>query len=442
MRYNMPNKSTRAYDGADTEAINMYDGELFNWRNLMEDGTQCLGDEQYLKAEKYYSQALLKAYELAVPEIVAFTLRLLATVRVRLGNLEFAEEGFKEALSICQDIQNAKGMAEAWAGLASISVKMSRLREAVGEYEQAIAVYPESSPQLRLGMLYADLGQVYTALEAWTKAKSAYSKALELCRLYSFPKGEAELDVLSGELCFRIGEKTQALKNLKHACQLFVQIADMVALSTTLQYLALLYFDQNEMLLAFECQQRAVALCLKYDSKEAFSESSYFLCKIEQNLENFQEARYYLELSIRFYPDKNLELALRYKSLGNLLFLSMDYAKSELNYLKALRLFESYQDDLRIGEVYDALTLLKEIQEQNEGSINFKDKADDWSKLHGKFTLEALVHLAEFYEKYRNYRDALECYWKALKRAREAEVATEWIELRVQQVSKRLRRKK
>jgi len=196
------------------------------------------------------------------------------------------------------------------------------------------------------------------------------------------------------------------------------------------------------MRLAFECQQRAVTLCLKFDTKEVFSESSYFLSKIEQTLKNFQEARYYLELSIHFYPEQNLDLALRYQSFGNLLFLSMDFAKSELYYLKALSLFESNHDDHRIGEVYEALALLKGIREQNEGQFSFQDKSEDMSKLHWEFTLEALIHLAEFYEKHHNYRDALECYWKALKRGRDAEVATDWIENRVQNVSKRLRRKK
>lgn len=420
----------------------MHDGDLYVWRNLMEDGTQCLGDEQYLKAEKYYIQGLLKAYELTVPEIVAFTLRLLATVRVRLGNLEFAEEGFKEALRICQELRNGKGMAEALAGLASISVKKTMLPEAVEQYEQAIAVYPKSSPQLRLGMLYADLGQVYAALEEWTKAQKSYAAALELCRVHEFPKGEAELVVLSGELCFRLGQKTEALRNLKHACQLFAQLNDMVALSTTLQYLALLYYELNEMQLAVETQQRAVVLCLKFDTKEVFSESCYFLSKIEQNLEDFREARYYLELSVNYYADQTLDLAIRYQSLGSLLFLAMDFVSSESYYLKALNLFEFFHDEQRISEVYEALALLKGIRVQKEGSLNFQDKTGDRSELHREFTLEALIHLAEFYEKRHNDRDALECYWKALKRGRDAEVATDWIEYRVQQVSKRLRKKK
>ena len=419
----------------------MHDAELSVWRTLMEDGTQCLGEEQYLKAEKYFSQGLLKAYQLTVPEIVAFTLRLLATVRVRLGSVDLAEEGFKEALRICRKIQNAKGMAEAWAGLASVLVKKGMLREAGKKYEHAISVYPSSSPPLRLGMLYADLGQVYATLEEWSWANRAYTQAYEICRSNGFLKGEAELNVLLGELCFRQGKKSEALSYLKLACQIFARIEDGVALSNTLQYLALVYFEHNEMHFAFECQQRAVALCLKFDSKNVFSESCYFLSKIEQFLENYEEAKYYLELSIRFYPEQDLDLALRYQNLAGLFFLSTDLAKAELYYLKALSLFETI-NDVRIGEIYEALAELKEIRERNVVPINTQELSEDYSQRHSEFTLEALVRLAELYEKQRNFRDALDCYWKALEMGRNAEMTTDWIETRVQRVSKRLRHKK
>ena len=419
----------------------MHNGELSVWRTLMEKGTQYLGEERYLMAEEYFSQGLIKAYQLTVPEIVAFTLRLLATVRVRLGNLEFAEDGFDEALRICQDIQNAKGMAEAWAGLASVSVKKGMLREAGKKYEQAIAVYPSSSPPLRLGMIYADLGQVYATLEDWTGADRAYTLAHEICRSHGFPKGVAELDVLLGELCLRQGKKIEAANYLKDACQIFAHIEDMVALSNTLQYLALVYFEHNEIRLAFECQQRAVVLCLKFEASNIFSESCYFLSIIEQYLENYEEAIYYLELSIRFYPKQDLDLALRYQSLAGLFFLSMDLAKAELHYLKALSLFET-KEDARICEIYEALAALKEIRERKSMPVYSPHISEDMFQQHGEFALEALVRLAELYEKQRNFRDALECYWKALEMVRDVEMTTDWLETRVQRVSKRLRRKK
>lgn len=419
----------------------MHDGELTVWRSLMEEGTQCLGEEQYLKAEQYFSQGLIKAYQLTVPEIVAFTLRLLSTVRARLGNMDFAEEGFREALRICQDIQNTKGMAEAWAGLASVSVKKGMLLEAAMKYEQAIAVYPSSSPLLRLSMLYADLGQVYTTLEDWKRAERAYTHAHEICRSNGFPKGEAELAVLLGELYFRQQKITEASNYLKQACQIFAQIDDVLALSNTLQYLALVYFEHNEMRSAFECQQRAVALSLRFDTRDFFSESCYFLSKIEQFLENYDEAKYYLEVSIHFYSEQDLDLALRYQNLASLFFLSMDLAKAELYFLKALSIFETI-DDVRIGEVYEALAALKEIQERKGEPVNTRSISEKKSQQEGDSALEALIRLAELYEKQRNYRDALECYWKALEMGRDAEMTTDWIETRVQRVSKRLRRKK
>lgn len=419
----------------------MHDEELSVWRTFMEAGTQCLGEEQYLKAEKHFLQALSKAHQLSVPEIVAFTLRLLATVRVHLGNLELAEEGFKDALRICQELQNPKGMAEAWAGLASVSVKKGVLIEAGKKYERAISLYPSSSPQLRLGMLFADLGQVYAALEEWTRANRAYTQAKNICRANGFPKGEAESDVLLGELWFQQGKKEEASNYLKHACQIFAQLEDIIALANTLQYLALVYFEHTEMRLAFECQQRAVALCLKFDTRTISSDSCYFLSKIEQILENHKEARYYLELSIQFYPDQDLDLALRYQSLAGLFFLSMDLAKAELYYLKALSLFEAI-DDARTTEIYEALEELKEVQERQVMPVNAQDTSEDKSQLQGESTLEALVRLAELHEKQQKFRDALESYWKALEMVREAQMTTEWLEIRVQRVSKRLRSKK
>lgn len=428
----------------------MNEVELSLWRNFMERGTHCLGEEQYLEAEKYYAQGLLKANQITVPEIVAFTLRLLATVRVRLENLELAEKDFQEALRICQEIRNAKGMAEAWAGLASVSVKKGMLQKAGKEYQQAIAVYPSSSPPLRLGMLYADLGQVYAALEDWSSASIAYTQSQELCRTNGFPKGEADLDVLLGEMHFRQNKKTEALRHLRKACQIFAQIADVVALSNTLQYLALLYYEENDIMAAFENQQRAFALSLRYNLKDVFSENCYFLSKIIQHLENYEEAKYYLQLSIEFHCGQDLELAMRYQNLAGLFFLTLDFSNAEIYYLKALILFEALHDNLRIIEVYEALTFLAESQEHREGRSNNQDKPGnqignkslDKSLLYEELNLDALVRLAEFYEKRQNYRYALECYWKALGMGRETEVVTDWIEIRVQRVSQRLRKKK
>ena len=88
---------------------------------------------------------------------------------------------------------------------------------------------------------------------------------------------------------------------------------------------------------------------------------------------------------------------------------------------------------MRIGEVLEALSSLPRQS---------PDRLKDKSEFHNGSELDALVRLAEAFEKQRGYRDALECYWKALEMGRKAEMMTDWIELRVQRVSKRLREKK
>lgn len=147
---------------------------LMEWRSLMEKGTAFLGEGNYASAEKIYLRSLKLTEQLSVPEISAFNIRLLSTSRIKQGKVDLSEIGFQEALEICKQIDNYKGMSEAMAGLASVAVARENFKEAVSWYEQAIRIYPGSSPRLRLSMLYSDLGQVYMAAENWAKAKALF----------------------------------------------------------------------------------------------------------------------------------------------------------------------------------------------------------------------------------------------------------------------------
>ncbi|MHB1651200.1 MAG: tetratricopeptide repeat protein [Desulfitobacteriaceae bacterium] len=411
------------------------------WRTFMDEGTRCLSKEDYQKAEGYFSQSAVTARQLGVPEILAFTLRLLATTRVKLGELEVAESGLREALIICEDIQNAKGMAEAWAGLASVALGRSLFQEAVQFYEQSIAIYPLSSPPLRLGMLYSDLGQAYTYLEDWEKALKAYLSAKELCHTHGYPKGEGELEVLIGEVFYRQGLKREAELWLKKACQVFVVLGDVPILANALQYLAFIYYDQNKMELAREAQQRAVVLWVGQDMKLEASESCYFLSKIEQNIGQAGESELYLELSIQLYGQEDLGLALRYQSLAGLALTGLDLPKAEVYFTKSLELFERLHEEIKAGEVCETLAFLVDLDGRKKEALVYHKKAV--AKLSGNapMAVEAIQGIAAFYEKHLNYRKALEASWSALKIVRENELDSEAIELAIQRISRAWRRR-
>lgn len=416
--------------------------EMLNtWRSLMDDGTRCLAKEEYEKAEVFFSESALTARQLGVPEIMAFTLRLLATTRVKLGALEVAETGFWEALKICEDIQNAKGMSEALAGLASVALNRKTISEAIRYYVQSIAVYPSSSPALRLSILYSDLGQAYSLLEDWDNALTAYQKAQELCHEHNYLKGEGELIVLIGEIFFRRGEKQTAEEWLKKACQLFAVIKDFSTMANSLQYLAFIYYDQNKMELAKETQLRAVGLWLKQDMKEEASESCYFLSKIEQNLGQTSEAELYLEQSIDLYPIKDIGLATRYQSLASLALTNFDLVKAERYFIEASNLFEKLNEETKVGEVYVTLAFLVDFDGRKNEALNYHQKAVAKLSGNASMEIEAKQSLAAFYEKYADYRKAIETYWSTLKTARENNFETESIEISIQRISRLWRKK-
>ncbi len=415
---------------------------LATWRTLMERGTKSLGKDCFVEAESYFCQSVPLARELAVPEILAFTIRLLATAKVRLGKLDSAENGFQEAAKICIEIQNAKGMSEAWAGLANVAVIRGSLEEATNWYERSIAVYPLSSPRLRLGMLYSDLGQVYASHNNLEKAEIAFIKAMELCHLNDYPRGEGELNVLIGELCFRQGKISLAQQYLRKACQIFAIILDMQDLASALQYLAFLYYDYGNLRLALECQQRSTVLWLKLGKTEEGSDGLFFLSKIEQGLGEDRAAKEYLFTSIETYANSDLGLALRYQALAWLFIKEMDWVQADEYFKEALKLFEEIKDDLRAEEVYEVINYLAIAHRTDIETLDSRRKhLTDVSK--GKsLALEATKRLGKFYENRHNYLEALRCYWQALTIAKRDDEEVQNLEKAIQRISQKVRRNK
>jgi len=420
----------------------MNENALEIWRTLMEKGTANLGQAEYIRAEDFFRRSLRVANQLDAPVIKAFTLRLLATAQVKQGKTEAAERGFREALRICEEASNLKGMSEAYAGLASVAVETNNLETAIVWYKRAIQVYPSTSPQLRLAMLHSDLGQVYSAAERWKEAQATYGYAMELCDLYGYPKGEGELSVLIGEACFRQGDKAGAQSYILRSCQIFAKLQERNSLINALQYFAFMKFEQQELEAARESLQRAVVLQVHYAFWEEVSESSYFLAKILQGLDLLDEAHYYLKLSIECTHEENVGMALRLLSLGKLLTLKQDFVAAKESIIQAASLFEHLGDDLRLGEAYEHLAFLADCLGQEEEAEKYRQESIRTHVGQNVVSLSAVQRLAEYYEQRHNYLDALQCYWQSLQIAREIGYETKELERAVQRISKRVRKKK
>ncbi|EHL07020.1 tetratricopeptide repeat protein [Desulfitobacterium hafniense DP7] len=420
----------------------MNDNSLEFWRTLMEKGTAYLGQTDYVKAEDYFKRAVRIAHHLDVPLVKAFSLRLLATVQVKQGKTEIAEKGFREALQICEKVNNYKGMSEALAGLASVAVEKNNFENALHFYRRAIEVYPPESPPLRLAMLYSDLGQAYSALERWQEAQDTYRKAMNLCHKFNYPKGEGELSILIGEVHYRLEDKDQAILCIQHSCKVFAGSKEEVSLINSLQYYAFMMFELQRLEEALTALQRAVVLQMRNNLWEDVSESVYFMAKVLQGLGDLDEAQYYLELSIKCCPDHELSLALRLQSIGRLMVRKEEYGQAKKYFLESAAIFELLGDDLRLGECYEYLAFLLDALGEEEESEYYRKESKRMIAGYHAHSLNAVQRLAEYYERRKQYLDALQCYWQSIEIARDIGYETMDLERAVQRVSRKVRQKK
>jgi len=412
------------------------------WREIIEQGTKCLAQERYPEAEKYFAQGVALAQELGIAVALAFSLRLWATAKVKLGQLDQAKEGFEKALDICQAIDNRKGISEAKAGLASVFLAKGSLEEAARCYEEAIEVYPPSSPRLRLAMIYTDLGQVYSNMEDWGKAQNAYQHAINLCQFSGYQRGVGELSVLMGEIFYKQGKIEEAKKWISESCIIFLGLDSESSLANAFQYLAFIHFETDELEAAIQHQLRAIALWLRQKDEQEASESCYFLSKILQRYGEINEAQNYTEISIKLYQKMDLGLAVRYQSLAGIAFLKADYPLAERLYLKALQLFEANHDDLKCAEVCESLATVVELQGRAQEALKWQTLSVNKLSPHGLQAVTAIMRLGDYHNKRRKYYEALKCYWQAWEIAESFGLDTREIEKRVQKVSMNIRMKK
>jgi tetratricopeptide (TPR) repeat protein len=408
------------------------------WQEYLEIGLKYLAAGNFNKAENYFSLSLTEAEKLKVSVITAFSARLLATAQLRNHKLAEAEKGFKNALNLCLQLNNYKGIAEAKAGLAGVALARGQYSDAENLYKQAIDNYPGNASSLRLAVLYSDLGQVYIRLKQWADAEITLFRAEALCRENGFSQGEAEVNNTLGEIYYFQGKNQIALKKFKRATLLYNLSADNVSLANTQQYLAFLYLEDNRIEEALLCQYRAISLYLKHNLSQDISESYYFLSNMLQLYKLYDEAQACLNISLKYYQGLEFGLAIRFHSMAVVALMKKDYAKAKDCYFQALKFFQFSGHGPKVGEISEELTFLLKYEDVGNKS-NFYQLIGERYDEDSLPQYEVMLQLASNLSTRGKYLAALHCSWRALAIAKAMNYQTGETELIIQNISERIR---
>ena len=115
------------------------------------------------------------------PSIKGNALRAYAYLLAQLGELQRAEEQYKQAIDVFSRV-SAFGLAHCRRGLGDVYIKLNRFREASGEFNTAMRLYDEAqkNPSLGVGLVFLGRGRLYFAQEQLEPAIDEFRKGVAL----------------------------------------------------------------------------------------------------------------------------------------------------------------------------------------------------------------------------------------------------------------------
>jgi predicted ATPase/transcriptional regulator with XRE-family HTH domain len=189
---------------------------------------------------------------------VARALRYLANPLGHLGEFDRAEAMHAESLAINRAEGNKAEELIDLINLGDLRILQGRYDEALAILEEALAfsrALAEQEPSL--GLILADLGEIYILLDRPSEARSSLLESQQVIEAYGQPSSLALYNL--GRACWRLSAASEALGYLKRATQLSRRQDDMAALVQELCIVAGVALDQGSLPLARQALEEASA---------------------------------------------------------------------------------------------------------------------------------------------------------------------------------------
>jgi CHAT domain-containing protein len=237
------------------------------------------------------------------PSLTARSLNRLASLQLRRGQNDEAEENAKEALAEARRARDGAFESEALFNLGSLQYSYGRMREAREFFESASeAARKAEDPTLEAkAELY--IGHTAVMMEARERAEVALERAKQLSREQGDGRGEAEATRVLGQLHSRLGENQRALEYFEEARRLLKPLNDPATEAAIANAMGQLYFDMGETETALEHYLRALALNQAHPFRRREAATLLEVGRSYLALGRHAEARSHFEKALAIYRE-------------------------------------------------------------------------------------------------------------------------------------------
>lgn len=342
-----------------------------------------------LYADDLHGQAevLARHYDLARVRDKALYYALVAgdKARAHFANRQ-AMEYYSRALQLSQHLDHCE--YERWRA----AVGLGDVQQHIGEYEEALAFYraaleewksapPEARAEamLKLGRVLAQRGDIEQA-ETWMH------KALSTLKASSHPQLQTEADIYAflGWIAMRRGELSKAQALLEQALELVNNTPHYDVLSSILNRLGGVYYNQGDWERAMQTVAHALAIREEVGDILGVARSSNNLGILKRNSGDWKGALAHYERGLKILEEiGDIEgIAIAHTNIGNLYIDMGEWDKAEMHLRRSFDIaqkianpYEIAQAHLNLGRLYLAQDKLADAQQHLDVAIGLYKQA-------------------------------------------------------------------
>lgn len=163
-----------------------------------------------------------------------FTMTNIGVVYLNQGLLQDAARYVTQALAIGRETGSIEGIAKAALNLGLIALREKKFDEAISMFKEAIRGFSQlQKAEDEIGMTYLSIGDAYLPQAKYQDALSAYLAALSIFRNICYSKGEILALTKIGELYWKQGDLSNALRLFQQArtvCQTSRDLPEEIAI--------------------------------------------------------------------------------------------------------------------------------------------------------------------------------------------------------------------
>ncbi|MGB3401355.1 MAG: tetratricopeptide repeat protein [Microcoleaceae cyanobacterium] len=296
--------------------------------------------------------------------------------------------------------------------------KISKFREALQSFQQALEIYQEIGDHNGEADSLNSLGVVYSNLGQYQKAIEYYQQSLPIFQQIGNRNGEALALNNLGEVYRNLGQYQKAVEFHQQSLTIKREIGDRNGEASSLDNLGLVYRNLGQYQKAVEFHQQSLTIRQQIGNRNGEAASLNNLGLVYGNLGQYQKAIEYYQQSLtitREIGNRNGE-ASSLTNLGNAYRNLGEYQKAIEYYQQSLPIFQQIGNRngeasslTNLGLVYDNLGKYQKAIEYHQQSLPIFQQIGN---RNGEAL--ALTNLGNVYGKLGEYRKAIEYYQQSL----------------------------